>query len=71
MNKTELRVYGIDIDKIERDNFQVLNGLQDHYIKDDEFISISESQGLIWSLGGFTLAYNTDDIPNNIYIRII
>jgi len=65
----ELKVFGVDTDKIY--DGVVLNAIQDHYLGDDEFMELSEAQGLIWSLDGFVLAYNTNDIKDTIYIRFI
>lgn len=65
----EVRVYGIDSDKIT-DHIELL-ALQDHSLTDEQFIEISEEHGLIWSINGFSHAYNIDDIPNSTYIRII
>lgn len=65
----EVRVYGIDSDKIT-DHIELL-ALQDHSLTDEQFIEISEECGLIWSINGFSHAYNIDDIPNSTYIRII
>ena len=65
----EVRVYGIDSDKIT-DHLELL-ALQDHSLTDEQFIEISEEHGLIWSINGFSHAYNINDIPNSTYIRII
>ena len=70
-NETPIRVYGVDIDKIDEENFNLLNALQDHYLGDDEFMELSEAHGLIWTLEGFAYAYNTDDIERSVYIRFI
>lgn len=67
----EMKVFGVDIDKIDKENFNLLNALQEHYIGDDEFMQLSEEHGLIWSLDGFAHAYNIDDISRSVYIRFI
>jgi len=66
---SEVRVYGIDSDKIT-DHLELL-ALQDHSLTDEQFIEISEKCGLIWSINGFSHAYTIDDISNSTYIRII
>ena len=40
-------------------------------ITDDEFISKAEQQGLVWTLKGFEDAFNSSDISDTWYIRII
>jgi hypothetical protein len=65
----EIRVYGIDLDKI-------YDGLEhqriiDFELTNEEFIEIAESHGLIWSLKGFEHQYNIDDIKSQTLIRII
>jgi len=66
---SEVRVYGIDSDKIT-DHLELL-ALQDHSLTDEQFIEISEKCGLIWSINGFSHAYNINEISNSTYIRII
>ena len=66
---SEVRVYGIDSDKIT-DHLELF-ALRDHSLTDEQFIEISEAHGLIWSINGFSHAYNIDDIYYSIYIRII
>ena len=70
-NEVPLRVYGVNIDKIDKENFNLLNSLHEHYLGDDEFMEISEEHGLIWTLEGFAYAYNNDDIERSVYIRFI
>jgi hypothetical protein len=66
---SDVRVYGINSDMIT-DHLELL-ALQDHSLTDEQFIQISEEHGLIWSINGFSHAYNIDDISYSIYIRII
>ena len=60
-----IRIYGIyayDDDIIAMDK---------NKISDEEFISMAEEQGLVWSLKGFENAFNSSDISDTWYIRII
>lgn len=70
-NEIEMKVYGVDIDKVYKENVNLLNPLKDNYLGDDEFMEISEEHGLIWTLEGFAYAYNNDDIERSVYIRFI
>jgi len=65
----ETKVYGINSAKIT-DPIELLH-LQDHTFTNEQFMEIAEGQGYVWSLSGFELNYNIDDIPNSVYIRII
>lgn len=65
----EKRVYGIDSNKLDNP-FEFLS-LQDLAITDERFIELAEEHGFVWSLNGFSLSYNIDDIPNSVYIRIL
>ena len=65
----EIKVYGIDSSNIY-DDIELLC-LQDHKLTDAQFIEIAEEQGNIWSLKGYELAHNIDDIPHTMYIRFI
>lgn len=62
--RDQIRVYGVDLDVLP----------DDHNIWDspENFITEAEAQGLIWSLKGFELQANNDQINfNNIFIKII
>lgn len=62
--RQQIRVYGVDLDVLP----------DDHNIwkSDQDFITEAEAQGLIWSLKGFELQANNDQINfNNIFIKII
>ena len=60
----ETRIYAINLDKISDE----IN----HYdLSDNEFISESEEQGLVWSLNGFESAFNNEEISDQWVIRII
>lgn len=67
--KKEFRVYGIDIDKIF-DRNEIVQ-IESSSLTDEQFIEISEEQGLIWTLDGFTRSYNKGDILRSIFLRII
>jgi hypothetical protein len=69
VSDVNVKVYGIDSDKIN-DHLELL-ALQDHSLTDEQFIEISEKCGLIWSIDGFSHAYNINEISNSTYIRII
>lgn len=64
--KKELRVYLIDIEKLDE-----CIGADD--LSDNEFIEIAEEQGTVFSLKGFQESFNrTDEInTTNQYLRII
>ena len=60
----EQRVYMIDIDDLDIPKFDK--------ITDKIFMEISEKQGNVYSLGGFTKAFNGEEINSNTdIIRII
>lgn len=62
--RQQIRVYGVDLD--------VLPDVHNIWRSDDDFITEAEAQGLIWSLKGFELQANNDQINfNNIFIKII
>jgi hypothetical protein len=62
--REQIRVYGVDLETLP----------DDHNIWDssENFITEAEAQGLVWSLKGFELQANNDQINfNNIFIKII
>lgn len=62
--REQIRVYGVDLDVLP----------DEHNIWDspENFIAEAEAQGLIWSLKGFELQANNDQINfNNIFIKIL
>ena len=62
--RKEIRVYGVDLG--------VLPDVHNIWRSDEDFINEAEIQGLIWSLKGFELQANNDQINfNNIFIKII
>ena len=61
----ETRVYLVDLTKIEY-------SISPRYWDDEQFITVSEEQGSVYSLEGFQNAYNNDENnQNNTIIRII
>lgn len=58
----EIKVYGIDVSDIDID---VLS------FNDEQFMDEAEQQGLVWSLKGFEGAFNNEEIPYDVFIRII
>lgn len=61
----ETKVYGIDTNKIELtwDLWSMSN---------NDFMTLAEEQGNVWSLGGFESAFNSEEINDeNFFIRII
>lgn len=63
--KKEKRVYLINLDEVEFDKGY-------HSLTDEEFIKISESQGLVYSLNGFQAQFNQNEINQfNTVIRFI
>jgi hypothetical protein len=62
--RQQIRVYGVDLD--------VLPDQHSIWDSSEEFIKEAEAQGLVWSLKGFELQANNDQINfNNIFIKII
>lgn len=62
--RKQIRVYGVDLD--------VLPDVHNIWDSPENFITEAEAQGLIWSLKGFELQANNDQINfNNIFIKII
>lgn len=61
---TETRVYLIDLDEYEDiDSIEKMT--------DDEFITISEKQGEVYTLEGFQKNWNNENILFNSYLRFI
>ena len=63
METKEIRVYGIDMDQ---DTSSVGIGEWDT-ISDELWMSIAESHGLVWSLGGFQKDFNREKIDCDLY----
>lgn len=63
METKEVRVYGIDMNK---DTSSVGMGEWDS-ISDELWMSIAESHGLVWSLGGFQKDFNREKIDCDLY----
>lgn len=62
--REQIRVYGVDLD--------VLPDQHSIWQSDNNFITEAEAQGLVWSLKGFELQANNEQINlNNIFIKII
>ena len=62
--RDQIRVYGVDLD--------VLPDVHDIWDGDDQFIAEAEKQGNVWSLKGFELQANNEQINlNNLFIKII
>jgi len=40
-------------------------------LSDEEFMSMAEEQGLVWSLKGFEDSFNSSNVSDTWYIRII
>ena len=61
---TETRAYLIDLDEYEDiDSIEKMT--------DDEFITISEKQGEVYTLEGFQKNWNNENILFNSYLRFI
>lgn len=58
----ETRVFGIDFSDLNIDNIAE--------ISNEDWMSLAEEQGYVFSLQGFVCAFN-DDVVGNILIRII
>jgi hypothetical protein len=62
--REQIRVYGVDLDVLP-DDHHIWDG-------DDEFITEAEKQGNVWSLKGFELQANAQEINlDNYFIKII
>lgn len=57
-----IRVYGIDSNKFEGKIFELTN---------NDFVHIAEEQGNVWTLEGFESAFNSEEIPHDLFIRFI
>lgn len=63
--REQIRVYGIDLDVLPEQHPLIWDS-------NENFINEAEAQGLVWSLKGFELQANNDQINfNNIFIKII
>ena len=58
----ETKVFGIDFSDLNIDNI--------YEISNEEWMTIAEEQGFVFSLQGFECAFN-DDAVGNLLIRII
>ena len=61
--KTETRVYLIDLHKAEK-------GIKHWNFTDEQFMDIAEEQGYVYSLEGFSKAYNTSQL-DSIFIHSV
>jgi hypothetical protein len=62
--KTQIRVYGVDVNEAPDDALESGNP--------ERFIEEAEAQGLVWSLAGFQLQFNSGELnQDNILIKII
>jgi hypothetical protein len=62
----EYRVYAINPIRWEGTATRFIMNLSD-----DEFMDVSEEQGLVYTLKGFELDFNNENISDQWYIRII
>lgn len=61
----EIRVYVVNVWDSE-------NYFHNAYVSDERFMEIAEKQGSVYSLKGFEIAYNTENIDSSsTYIRFI
>lgn len=58
----ELRIYGIDSNKFDGKIFELSN---------NDFMTIAEEQGLVWSKQGFESSFNSEEVGYNVFIRFI
>lgn len=64
MKKFETRVYVLEVDELGDKHHSELT--------DDEFMSLAEEQGRVYSINGFQEAFNLEEINSSIdIIRII
>lgn len=59
----EKRVYGITASDAELFDLSI--------IADKQWIERAEEEGHVWSLQGFAVDYNVDDLPKGVCIRIL
>lgn len=57
-----IRIYGL---------YAYQEGLHPTELSDEEFVSMAEEQGLVWSLKGFEDSFNSSNVSDTWYIRII
>lgn len=63
----ELRVYVINIEDVDFERQMPVNTTVEE-LSDKDFIEIAEEQGLVYTLNGFTQAFNDQDINSSIDI---
>ena len=61
----EYRIYAIDPIEWEASDVLIVD------LTDEEFIKIAEEQGRVYTLKGFELEFNNENISDQWYIRII
>lgn len=61
----ELRVYVIDIEEIDDDFLDNMGIDQSVQLNDEDFITVAEEQGNVYTLNGFAQAFNHQDINSS------
>ena len=61
----ELRVYVIDIEEIDDDFLDNMGIDQSVQLNDEDFITVAEEQGNVYTLNGFAQAFNDQDINSS------
>jgi hypothetical protein len=65
-----VKVYGIDLNRVSNElEMMLLDCYLD--LSDNEWIAISEQQGLVYTLIGYTHGHNLGDLPDSMQIRFI
>jgi hypothetical protein len=62
ISMSNIRVYGINSNEFEGKIFELTN---------NDFVHISEEQGYVWTLEGYESAFNSEEIPYDMFIRFI
>lgn len=60
----ELRVYVINIEDVDFERQMPVNTTVEE-LSDEDFIEIAEEQGLVYTLNGFTQAFNNENINSS------
>ena len=60
----ELRVYVINIEDVDFERQMPVNTTVEE-LSDEDFIGIAEEQGLVYTLNGFTQAFNNENINSS------
>ena len=64
LSNTETRVYAVNLDIINDE--RVIKNLPDNEFKD-----IAEEQGLVYTLKGFEMSFNNDEVSDQWVIRFL